>query len=108
MKFWGFGDPVSFRASCPESYVPLLFRYDHFRVTVRGFIGILITYHWRLDGADSLARNVHVVLNPSPDHLSGSPRDLADTIRRHPQAPTDVQGVIDLLDWASEADCRGA
>ena len=90
MKFWEPGNPISLQASCPEHHVPLLLQYDHFTVVAQGFMGVLITYQWQIEGHANGETIAHVILNPLPKKPSHSFQELRNVILRHPKAPANV------------------
>ena len=75
------------QADCPPEAVILLRRYDHHVVWIAGRKALLLTYQWDLDSAERprAARNVTV----SFTYAAG-----------HPQAPVEVQAVLDQLTFA--------
>jgi hypothetical protein len=75
------------RADCTPEQAEALIRYDHQVVTVDGRRGVMLTYHWMLEGKP--ARELIVVFQ------------YADA---HPPAPPDIQGIIDKLMFKSKEE----
>ena len=78
-------------ATCPRADVPLLLRYDHHTVWLRGRLALLRTYHWAA-----------IVPERSGDPL---PFEVSFTYAPgHPAAPPAVQAVVDRLAFGPADD----
>lgn len=74
-------------ATCPPSMVPLLLRYDHHVVVIRGRSALLLTYHWASDAPVDAS---------NPRRLEVSFTYAAG----HPTAPPNVQAAVDQLTFS--------
>lgn len=86
-------------AVCPLEFEPLLQKYDHHTIHANGIEGILLTYHWLTQPAQS-CRIAYVLLNSS-EKADANPAVVRKNVRGHPEGPQDLQEAIDRLEFAS-------
>jgi hypothetical protein len=74
----------TFVAKCTPQQAQQLISYDHHRIVVNGRDAVMLTYHWTDDMQESLSLKV-----------------VFQYAALHPPAPSEVQAVVDQLQFSS-------
>jgi hypothetical protein len=83
-------------AECTRAQAETLVRFDHHRVRVADRWGIMITFPWMPLEEAQEPFLLKVIFNPAPTYLS-TPDEVFTIVIKHPQAPEEVQNIIDKL-----------